>query len=145
MKGRKRHMLVDTLGLLLAVYITPADLHESSGARCLLAGLAPLLPCLQKIWSDVASRGQELAKFCEASGNWDLEGVERPAGTRGFSVQPWRWVVERCFAWLIRNRRLAKDYERKVQTSSMSVSLVAIRLLLRRLAGHIPPGAGGHL
>jgi putative transposase len=73
---------------LLSVYVTPADLHDSKGARGLLAGLAPLLPRLKKIWADAAYRGQELAKFCKASGGWDLEVVERTPGTRGFSILP---------------------------------------------------------
>ncbi len=66
---------------------------------------------------------------------WELEIVEREPGARGFQVQPRRWVVERSFAWLSRNRRLAKDYERKVQTSEMLIEVAAARLLLRRLAG----------
>lgn len=132
MKGRKRHILVDTLGLLLSVYVTPADLHDSSGGRCLLAGLAPLLPRLKKIWADAAYRGQELAKFCLAQGNWDLEVVECTPGTRGFSVLPRRWVVERSLSWISRNRRLSKDYERKVQTSETLVQVAMIRLLIAR-------------
>lgn len=76
-KGRKRHILVDPLGLLLAVYVTPADLHDSKGARCLLAGLAPLLPRLKKIWADAADRGQELAQWCLAEAQLGPGG--RPA------------------------------------------------------------------
>ena len=132
-KGRKRHILVDTLGLLLSVYVTPADLHDSKGARCLLAGLAPLLPRLKKIWADAAYRGQELAQWCLAQGNWDLEVVERTPGTRGFSVLPRRWVVERSLSWISRNRRLSKDYERKVQTSETLIQVAMIRLLVARL------------
>jgi putative transposase len=97
-KGRKRHILVDTLGLLLAVYVTPADLHDGKGARCLLAGLASLLPHLKKIWADAAYRGQELAAWCRAQAGWELEVVERAPGTRGFSVLPRRWVVERTLS-----------------------------------------------
>ncbi len=93
-KGRKRHILVDTFGLLLSAYVTPADVHDSRGAQYLLAGLAPLLPRLKKIWADAAYRGPELATFCVDAGGWDLEVVERPAGTRGWSRQPRRWVVE---------------------------------------------------
>jgi len=131
-KGRKRHLLVDTLGLLLAVYVTPADMHDTLGARRLLAGLAPLVPRLKKIWADGAYRGQALAEWCQAEGNWDLEVVERIPGTRGFSVQPRRWVVERSLAWISRNRRLSKDYERKVQTSETLIQVTMIRLLLAR-------------
>lgn len=132
-KGRKRHILVDTLGLPLSIYVTPADMHDTRGARCLLAGLAPLVPHLKKIWADAAYRGQELAEWCKAEGGWELEVVERIPGTRGFSVQPRRWVVERTFGWLSRNRRLSKDYERKVQTSETLILVAIIRLLLARL------------
>ncbi len=135
-KGRKRHVLVDTLGLPLSVYVTPADVHDTRGARCLLAGLAPLVPRLTKIWADGAYRGQELSDWCTAEGGWDLEVVEREPGVRGFSVQPKRWMVERTFGWLSRNRRLSKDYERKVQTSEMLIEVAMIRLLLARLGGN---------
>jgi putative transposase len=73
-----------------------------------------------------------LADWCQAQGDWDLEVVERTPGVRGFSVLPKRWIVERTFGWLSRNRRLSKDYERKVQTSEILIELAAIRLLLRR-------------
>jgi putative transposase len=133
-KGRKRHLLVDTLGLPIAHYVTPADLSDPAGARKLLGGLAFFVPRLKKIWADAAYRGKELADWCKAQGDWELEIVEREPGTHGFQVQPRRWVVERCFAWLSRNRRLAKDYERRVQTSETLIELAGIRLLLRRQA-----------
>jgi transposase len=134
-KGRKRHRLVDTLALPIVCYVTPADVSDPAGARKLLAGLAPFVPRLKKIWADAAYRGKELADWCQQQGEgWDVKVVERAPGMRGCSVQPRRWVVERSFAWLIRNRRLAKDYERKVQTSGTLIELAIIRLLLRRLA-----------
>jgi len=132
-KGRKRHILVDTLGLPLSIYVTPADVHDTRGARCLLAGLAPLVPRLKKIWADGAYRGQDLANWCKTAGDWDLEVVERDPSVRGFSIQPRRWVVERTFGWLSRSRRLSKDYERKVQTSETLIQVAMIRLLLARL------------
>ena len=132
-KGRKRHLLVDTLGLPIISYVTPADIHDTVGARKLLGGLAYFVPRLKRIWADAAYRGQELADWCRLRGGWELEIVSRPPGARGFSVQPRRWVVERSFAWLSRNRRLAKDYERKVQTSETLIEVAATRLLLRRL------------
>jgi len=132
-KGRKRHLLVDTLGIPLSVYVTPADMHDTQGARRLLAGLAPLVPRLEKIWADAAYRGQELADWCQTEGKWDLEVVERPPGVRGFSIQPRRWVVERTFGWLSRSRRLSKDYERKVQTSETLIQVAMIRLLVAHL------------
>jgi|SRR5581483_682998 len=100
------------------------------GAR--LSGLAPLLPLLTKIWADAAYRGQELAAWCQAEGGWDLEVVERTPGTRGFSVLLRRWVVERTLSWISRNRRMSKDYERKVQTSETLMQVAMIRLLLAR-------------
>jgi putative transposase len=105
------------------------------GARKLLGGLSCFVPRLKKIWADAAYRGKELADWCQQQGDgWDLEVVKREPGTRGFSIQPRRWIVERSFAWLIRNRRLAKDYERRVQTSETLIELAATRLVLRRLA-----------
>jgi putative transposase len=132
-KGRKRHLLVDTLGLPLMVYVTPADLHDTQGARRLLAGLTYFVPRLKKIWADAAYRGKELADWCKAQGDWDLEVVERAPSVRGFAVLPKRWVVERTFGWLSRNRRMSKDYERKVQTSETFIEVVMIRLLVARL------------
>jgi putative transposase len=130
----KRHLLVDTMGLPIASYITPADAHDTLGARKLLGGLAFFVPRLKKIWADAAYRGRELADWCKQQGGWDPEIVERAPGTRGFRVQPRRWGVERSFAWLSRNRRLAWGYERKVQTSETFIEVAATRLVLRRLA-----------
>lgn len=102
------------------------------------------MPRLKKIWADAAYRGKELADWCRHQGKgWELEVVEREPGMRGFSVQPRRWVIERSFAWLIRNRRLAKDYERTVQTSETLIELAATRLLLRRLGGPEARTRGG--
>lgn len=97
------------------------------------ASLAPLHPRLKKIWADAAYRGQELADWCQTEGGWDLEVVERTPGIRGFSVVPRRWVVERTLSWISRNRRMSKDYERKVQTSETLIQVAMIRLLIARL------------
>jgi len=134
-KGRKRHLLVDTLGLPIACYVTPADVHDTVGARKLLGGLAFVVPRLKKIWADAAHRGKELAEWCQQqSDGLDLAVVERTPGVRGFTVLPKRWIVERALSWLSRNCGLAKDYGRKVQTSETLIELAMIRLLLRRLA-----------
>ncbi len=132
-KGRKRHLLVDTLGLPLSFSVTPANVHDTYGARCLLAGLNYFAPRLMIIWADQAYQGQNLADWCQATGDWKLEVVKRTSGTRGWSQQPKRWIVERTFAWLLRNRRLVVDYERKVQTSETFIEVAMIRLLLARL------------
>ena len=132
--GRKRHLLVDTSGLLLAARVTPAGTSDNRGARELLVGLAPLMPRLEKIWADGAYGGRKLKAWCEEWTGWDLEVVPRNTGSSTFEVLPRRWVVERSFAWIGRNRRLAKDYERKVQTSECLMKVAMIRLMLGRLA-----------
>jgi putative transposase len=125
---------VDTLGLPLSIEVTTADTHDKVGAWRLLAGLKPLVPRLTYIWADGAYTSGKLARWCKDYGAWDLEIVERDPEARGFAVQPRRWVVERSFAWLVRNRRLPIDYERKLQISETLIEVAMIRLLLRRLA-----------
>jgi transposase len=131
-KGRKRHLLADTLGLPLSVYVILANVQDRAGARCLSAGLGLLVPHPQKIWADGAYGSEELAGWREEQGGWVLEIVERNPQTKGFKVLPKRWIVERTFSWLIRNRRLSKDHERRVQTSETLVKVAAIRLIYIR-------------
>ena len=99
----------------------------------MLVGLNPVVPRLKKIWTDGAYSDEELASWCEEQGGWKLEIVERGRETEGFEVLPKRWIVERTLSWLMRNRRLSKDYEQKVQTSETFIELAMIRLILRRL------------
>jgi transposase len=134
-KGRKRRLLVDSLGLLLSVYVSPADVQDRGGALSLLAGLKALLPRLKKIWADGAYTGETLAGWCKEQGEWELEIVERSssADTEGFVVPPRRWIVERTLEWLMRNRRLSKVYERLMQTSETFIEVAMIRLILTRL------------
>ena len=96
-KGPKRHLLVDTLGLPLSSYVTPADVQDRVGARCLLVESKLLMPCLRKIWADGAYSGEELTGWCRREGNWELEIVERNPNAEGFSVVARRWVVKRTF------------------------------------------------
>ncbi len=114
--------------------VTPASTQDREGARCLLEGLKPLVPRLEKIWADGAYSGEALARWCDARGGWRLEVVRKPDGPDGFEALPRRWVVERTFAWLGRHRRLSKDYERKAQTSETLIEVAMIRLMLGRLA-----------
>jgi len=137
-KGRKRHLLVDTLGLLLSVYVTPANASDQEGARRLLIGLKPLQPRLELIWADSAYRGEPLASWCAAEGAWRMEIITRHPHVDGFVVRPWRWIVERTLGWMGRQRRLSKDYERQVQTSETLLQLAMIRLMVRRLAKNTP-------
>jgi putative transposase len=137
-KGRKRHLLVDTLGFPLSIYVTSADVQDRAGAQCLLAGLKPFVPRLKKIWADGAYTGEKLAGWCKEQGGWELQIVERSsADTEGFAVLPHRWIVERTLGWLMRNRRLSKDYERKVQSSETFIEVAMIRLILKRLAREV--------
>jgi putative transposase len=133
-KGRKRHVLVDTLGLLLSVYVTPANTSDQEGARRLLAGLKPLQPRLELIWADSAYRGDVLARWCATEGEWRLEIITCEPQAEGFVVRPWCWIVGRTLAWIGRQRRLSKDYERKVQTSEAFLMLAMIRLMVARVA-----------
>lgn len=133
-KGRNRHLLVDTLGLLLSVDVTPANTSDQEGARRLLVGLKPLQPRLVLIWADSAYRGAPLATWCAAEGAWRVEIIKRVPYVQGFVVRPWGWIVERTLGWMGRQRRLSKDYERKLQTSETLLQLARIRLMVRRLA-----------
>jgi putative transposase len=137
LKGRKRHLLVDTLGLPLSVYVTSADVQDRVGAQCLLAGLKPFVLRLKKILADGAYTGEKLAGWCKEQGEWELQIVERSADTAGFAVLPHRWIVERTLGWLMRNRRLSKDYERLVQSSEAFIEVAMIRLILKRLAREV--------
>lgn len=132
-KGRNRHLLVDTLGLPLSVYVTPANVRDRVGARLLLTGLKPLVPRLKKIRADGAYSGEGLTRWCGERGGWELEIVERNQEAKGFEVLPKWWIVERTFSWLMRNRRLSKDYERKAQTSENLIKVAMVRLMLKRL------------
>ncbi len=127
-------MLVDTLGLLLSVDVTPANASDQAGARRLLIGLKPLQPRLELIWADSAYSGEPLATWCAAEGAWRVEIIKPTSYVQGFVVRPWCWIVERTLGWLGRQRRLSKDYERKVKTSETLLKLAMIRLMVRRLA-----------
>jgi putative transposase len=100
-----------------------------------LSGLNRLLPRLEKIWADGADTGKKLAAWCREQGGWELETIKRSkADTEGFTVLSHRWIVERAFGWLARNRRLSKDYERLVQTSENLIEVAMIRSMLKRLS-----------
>lgn len=131
--GRKRHILVDTMGLLIAIVVHSADIQDRDGAKLLLLRVASWLPRLELIWADGGYAGQ-LIDWVNSVCHWVLEIVKRNEGLKGFHVLPRRWVVERTFAWLGRNRRLSKDYERLTETSETMAYIAMIHLMLRRLA-----------
>jgi putative transposase len=132
-KGRKRHILVDTLGLLLAVVVTVASVQDRDGARLLLMRLGGACKKLRKIWVDGGYRGQ-LVTWVASQFRFVLQPVLRSQDTTGFTVLPRRWVVERTFSWLNLCRRLSKDYERQTTTSEAFMYIAMTRLMLRRLA-----------
>jgi putative transposase len=135
-KGRKRHIFVDTLGLLLTVVVTAASVQDRDGAKLLLEVLRHQFSRLRRIWADGAYGGELLA-WVWALRPWRkvrLEIVKRPKGVKGFQLLPWRWIVERTFGWLGRYRRLSKDDEYLTQTSEAMIRVAMIHLMVRRLA-----------
>jgi putative transposase len=133
--GRKRHVLVDTLGLVLLVAVTAANVQDRNGARTLLLPLTSQFRRLRLIWADGAYAGK-LEPWIRGLRKWGklrLDIVRKPKGQKGFSVLPWRWMVERTFAWLGRYRRLKCDYERLPETTQTLIYIAMIRLMTRRL------------
>lgn len=132
--GRKRHIVTDTEGLLLAVHVHPANVQDVHGAVPLLERLRHRFPKLQHVFADRVYRGPQLAGAVAHCGPWTIEIVKRPDGVKGFQLLPRRWVVERTFAWFGRCRRLAKDFEGSVATEVAWLLVAHLRLLIRRLA-----------
>ncbi len=131
--GRKRHIVVDTLGNLLDVVVHAANIQDRDGAMFVLYKLAPNVKShLRKLWADGGYAGQLIA-WVRAQLDAVLEIVERDPDQKGFRVLPRRWVVERTFAWLDRYRRLSKDYERDPRSSEAVIYAASIRTMLRRL------------
>lgn len=142
--GRKRHLIVDTLGLVMLVAVTAGSVQDRDGAKILLRALferikKPRYPhwwrfCrLDLIWADGGYRG-ELVGWVKGKLGWTLQIVERLGDQQGFVLLPKRWIVERTIAWLNRQRRLSRDYERLPKTSEAFVYVAMIRLMVRRLA-----------
>ena len=131
--GKKRHILVDTLGLLLSAVIHPANLRDRDGAVPLLRAARRLFPFVTVIFADGAYQGETTAEAVARTGRWRLEIVKR-SDSAGFVPLPKRWIVERTFAWLGRCRRLAKDFENLAANVLAFLCLAMIRLMLRRLA-----------
>jgi putative transposase len=132
-KGRKRHILVDTLGLLLIVVVHAACIQDRDGAKLVLERAKGKFPRLALIWADGAYGGK-LIDWVKTVCCWVLEIVKRSDDVKGFKVLPRRWVVERTFGWLNRYRRLARDYERTPESSETMVQIAMIRVMLARLA-----------
>jgi len=137
-KGRKRHILVDTLGLLIMVIVTSASVADRDGAAQLFDATDGTLPRLKRVWADQSYAGQ-LVEWVQHFFAFVLDIVRRPKQQRGFQVLPKRWIVERTFGWCNRYRRLSKDYERRMNTSEGMVYLASTRRMLRWLDRHHKP------
>ncbi|MEU1254113.1 IS5 family transposase [Streptomyces chartreusis] len=133
--GRKRHLLTDTLGLLLAVLVTPASTTDRDAARILLPAARSRLTRLSLIWADGGYRGH-LQDWAAQHLKLVLDVVRRSDDVSGFQVLARRWVVERSFAWILRSRRLVRDYERRTDTSEAVILWSMTTLMSRRLAAH---------
>lgn len=134
-KGRKRHLLVDTLGLVLGVKVTPASTTERDGAKALLDGVLGWLTWLRLLWVDGGYNGAAFAQWVQGlRPKLEVEVVKRSDDVKGFRVLPRRWVVERTFGWLMRQRRLVRDYETTETSAEAWILIAMIRIQLRRLA-----------
>ena len=131
-KGRKRHIAVDTFGWLLAVWVHPANIQDRDGAWVVLSRMKGRFPRLARIWVDGGYAGR-LVKAVERGFGWVMEVVTRRPEAEGFEVIAHRWIVERTFAWLGRYRRLSKDYEELAESEETAIQAVMIHLMVRRL------------
>jgi transposase len=134
MKGRKIHALVDTEGLPLRVVVHSAGMQDRDGAALVLDRIRARFPWLELVWADAGYDARQVKAAVAKLPILRMEIVRRSDDHKGFKVQPRRWVVERTFSWIGRNRRLAKDYENLATTLAAFVTIAAISLALRRLA-----------
>jgi len=134
-KGRKRHILVDTLGLMLGIVVSPADTTERDGAQALLQRALTVFTWLRLLWVDAGYAGPAFAQWVKTlRSKLEVQVVRRSDDVQGFKVLPRRWVVERTFAWLMRHRRLVRDYETTETSAEAWAYISMIRIQLRRLA-----------
>ncbi len=133
-KGRKRPILTDTNGFLVNAVVHTADIQDRDGAPEVLKSAAALYPWLRHVFADGGYAGDKLAKALADSGSWCLQIIKRSDAAKGFVVLPRRWVVERTFAWLNRNRRRAKDFEKTIRSATAWLFIASVKLLSRRLA-----------
>jgi putative transposase len=132
--GRKRHLAVDTLGLLLAVVVHGADWQDQDGAKWVLEKLGEQFRRIKVVFGDIAYGRNDLPGWVQRTFGWILQTVLRPVGVKGFVVLPKRWIVERTFAWLVRHRRHSKDYEKTAASSEALAYIAMISLMSKRLA-----------
>ncbi len=133
-KGRKRHLVTDTIGLLIGAIVHAADVQDRDGAPLLLAAIRHAYPWLRHVFADAAYAGEKLRQALARLGKWTIEIIKRSDTAKGFQLLPRRWVVERTIAWLNRNRRLAKDFEASIESATSWLYIASVKLLGRRLA-----------
>jgi putative transposase len=133
-KGRKRHIVTDTQGSLLALHVHTANVQDNHGAVPLLRSARRSFPQLRHVFADRVYRGEKLLNAIADCGKWTIEIVTRSQSVGTFKAEPRRWVVERTFAWFGRNRRLAKDFEGTIASAEAWILIASVRLLTRRLA-----------
>ena len=138
-KGRKRHILVDTIGLMFGLVVHGADIQDRDGAPAVLKSIRHACPRLRHVFAGSAYGGPKLRDAIKHLGDWTIEIVKRSDKAKGFEVLPRRWVVERTFAWLGRCRGLAKDWEKSIASSEAWIHIAHIRLTSRRLARYCFP------
>lgn len=133
-KGRKRHIVTDTLGLLVGLVVHSAGVQDRDGAPVVLGSIRQTFPWLRHVFADGGYAGPKLRGALAKIGDWTLQIVKRSDTSKGFQVLPRRWVVERTFAWLGRCRRLAKDWETTIASAEAWITIAHIRIVTRRLA-----------
>ncbi len=135
-KGRKRHIITDTVGFMLFVLVHAANIQDRDGAPDLIKAIRYRYPWLRHLFADGGYAGDKLRDALLGHGKWTIDIVKRNDDASGFVVLPRRWVVERTFAWLGRCRRLAKDWEKSIESSTAWAQIASIRMLTRRIARH---------
>lgn len=133
-KGRKRNIVTDTCGFLVFVLVHAADIQDRDGAVNVFKAIRLRFPWLRHVFADGGYAGVKLRNALKGHGEWTLEIIKRSDTAKGFEILPRRWVVERTFAWLARCRRLAKDWEKSVASSTAWANIASIRMLTRRIA-----------
>jgi transposase len=133
-KGRKRHIITDTIGLLVCATVHSADVQDRDGAPDLLARVGKAFPWLRHVFADAGYAGPKLIDTMRKYGNWTIEIVRRCDQAKAFVLLPRRWVVERTLAWLNRNRRLAKDFEASIESAMTWLYVASVKLMSRKLA-----------
>lgn len=133
MKGRKRHIVTDTNGFMVGLVVHEANIQDRDGAVPVLKSIRRFYPFLRRVFADAACAGEKLATALRKHGIWTIEIIKRSDTAQSFEVLPRRWVVERTFAWLGRCRRLAKDWETSIESSTARALIAYIRILIKTL------------